>query len=85
MLATSTSHMILVSVRASGMSQPGTSVTISTGGFSQTVPTDDCGSAYFGGLSNGTYSISAAKTGYTTFNASNVSISGHVFYPISLD
>jgi hypothetical protein len=78
--------MALVSVRDNaGNPVPEASVTVTSGAFNDTATTDACGSAYFGAISSGTYSISASKTGYTTFNASGVSVSGHVFYPVSFE
>jgi hypothetical protein len=78
--------MMLVSVHDNaGASLANASVTASRSGFTKTVSTDSCGSAYFGGLTSGTYSLTAVKSGYTTFNAANVSVTGHVFYPVSMD
>jgi hypothetical protein len=83
-LATSTTNMLLVSVRDTAGAVPGAAVTI-TGPTDDTVMTDACGSAYFGGIGSGSYSIGVSKAGYTTFNASSVPVSSHVFYPVSLD
>lgn len=85
MIGSSTSNMVLVNVSDASGAVSGASVTLTSGGYVNTVTSDSCGSAYFGGLSSGTYSISASKTGYTTFNASGVTVSGHVFYPASLE
>jgi hypothetical protein len=85
-LASSTPNMALVTVRdASGVAVAGASVTLTSGGYSKTLSTDSCGAAYFNALSSGTYTVDASKTGYTTFNVSGVSVSGHVFYPVSLE
>lgn len=85
MLASSTSNMVLVTVSDTNGPVAGASVTLSNGGaYTQVVTSDACGSAYFGSLSSDTYSVTVAKTGYTTFNATGVSISGHGFYPVSL-
>jgi len=84
-LATSTPNMALVSVRDASGPVAGASVTLSGTGYDETVTTDACGSAYFGSVPATSYAITAAKTGYTTFNASGVSISGHVFYPVSFE
>lgn len=85
MVASSTSNMVLVTVTSQNVPVAGAAVTVTDGGsYMQTVTTDSCGSAYFGGLAGGSYNISAAATGYTTFNATGVSISGHVFYPVPL-
>lgn len=86
-LGSSTTNMILISTRtAANAPIAGASVQLTNGGaYTKTIVTDSCGSAYFGGLTSGTYSVSASKTGYTTFNASNISVSGHMFYPVSLE
>lgn len=84
-VSTSTANRVLVSVRDSAGALPGTSVTLSGGAYNKTVFADACGSAYFGGLSAGTYSLSASKSGYTTFNASGITVTGHVFYPVSME
>jgi hypothetical protein len=85
MVSTSTTNMILVSVRDTNGGVPGTSVTLSRSGFTKTVTTDSCGSAYFGSLSSASYDLTASKTGYTTFNVSGITISGHVFYPVTME
>lgn len=85
MIGSSTANMVLVSVHDASGAVAGAAVTLSSGGYTKTLPSDGCGSAYFGGLGSGTYSVSAAKTGYTTFNASGVTVSGHVFYPVPLE
>jgi len=84
-LATSTSNMALITVHNASGPIAGAAVTLTGAGYDKTVTTDVCGSAYFGALSATSYAITAAKTGYTTFNASNVPISGHIFYPISFE
>lgn len=82
-IGSSTANMMLVNVSSVNVPVAGASVTVSNGsGYTQTVTSDSCGSAYFGGLTSGSYNISASATGYTTFNATGVSISGHVFYPV---
>lgn len=83
--ATSTANMVLVSVRDVNGAVGGAAVTLSSGGYTKTLTSDTCGSAYFGALSSGTYSVSVVKAGYTTFNATGISVSGHVFYPASLE
>lgn len=80
-LGAPTTNTILVSVLDSnGAPVSGAGVTLSKTGYTQTVNTTACGTAYFGGLSSGTYALSASKTGYTTTSYPNVSISGHTFY-----
>ncbi len=85
LVSSSTSNRVLISVRDAAGALPGTSVTLTSGAYSKIVSTDSCGSAYFGGLTSGTYSVSAAKSGYTTFTASGLTATGHVFYPISME
>ena len=85
MIGSSTTNMMLVSVHDANGAVGNASITLTSGGYTKTLTSDSCGSAYFGGLSSGTYSVSAAKTGYTTFNASGITVSGHVFYPAPLD
>jgi hypothetical protein len=85
LLGSSTPNMVLVTVRDDTAPVSGATVTLTIGATSRVVTTDACGSAYFGTLTSGSYSVTASKTGYTTFNATGVSVSGHSFYPISLD
>jgi hypothetical protein len=85
LIASTTSNMTLVSVRDVNGAIPGASVTLSRAGYTKTVTTDSCGSAYFGSLSSASYDLSASKTGYTSFNATGITISGHVFYPVSME
>lgn len=85
MIASSTANMALITVTSQNGPVAGASVTVTNGGsYTQTVASDSCGSAYFGGLSSGSYNITVVATGYTTFNATGVSLSGHVFYPVPL-
>ena len=86
MLIAPTSNSVLISVRDTVSALPGASVTLSRTGYSKTVTTTACGSAYFGSLTSASdYSISVSKSGYTTVNASGVSVSGHAFYAASID
>ena len=80
-----TSNSVLVSVRdTSGAYVPGAVVTLSRTGYSATMTTSACGTAYFGGLtSSSVYSVQISKTGYTTTSTTNVNISGHLFYATS--
>lgn len=56
---------------------PGALVTLSRTGYTRSVLSSSCGVAYFGGLPAETdYTVSAAKSGYTTTSLSNVSVSG---------
>lgn len=80
---TSNSLRVLVTDN-NGVVQSGARVTISHGSFSKTVTSSSCGSAYVGGLTAAdTYSVSIAKTGYTTSTFSNVSVSGASLYSAS--
>ncbi len=57
------------------------SVTLSRTGFSETVASSACGSAYFGSLANASdYSLTVAKSGYTTVTVSGLTISGATTY-----
>jgi hypothetical protein len=84
-LGTQTSNSALVSVTdSSGNLIPGVSVTLSRSGYSKTVTTSGCGTAYFGGLTSATdYMVSISKAGYTSTNATNVAISGETLYAMS--
>lgn len=84
-LSTSTANMMLVSVRDAAGPVANASVALTHSGVTKTVLTDSCGSAYFGSLSSTNYDISISKSGYTTFNATAVPISGHIFYAATLD
>ncbi len=80
-----TSNSVLVSVRDStGAYVTGATVTLSRTGFSQTVTTGACGTAYFGSLSaSSAYTVQINKTGYTTTSNTNVNVTGHIFYATS--
>lgn len=83
-LSSATTNMILVAVRDNtGANVSGATVTVSKVGYSNSVDTSSCGTAYFGGLSSGTYTVTIQKTGYTTTSDTNVDISGHTFYDAS--
>lgn len=85
-LAASTANMMLASVRDNaGAAIAGATVTLARSGFTKTVTSDSCGSAYFGALASGTYSLTASKTGYTTFNAAGITVSSQVFYSVTMD
>ncbi|MDB5245159.1 MAG: Autotransporter adhesin [Parcubacteria group bacterium] len=85
-LASSTTNMLLVSVSTSAGGLSGATVTLSRTGFTKTVTTTACGSAYFGGITSSSgYTISVSKSGYTTFSASSITLSGHTFYAASLE
>lgn len=84
-LGPATSNSMLVSVTdSSGNLVPGATVTLSRTGYSQTVTTSSCGTAYFGGISSATdYAVTVSKTGYTGNSASGVTVSGETLYAIS--
>ena len=84
-LGPQTSNSALVSVTdSSGNLVPGTTVTLSRTGYTSTVTTSACGTAYFGGVTAGSsYTVSISKTGYTSTNDTGVSISGETLYAIS--
>jgi hypothetical protein len=85
-LATSTTNMLLVSVSSSAGGLAGATVTLSRTGFTKTVTTTACGSAYFGGITSSSgYTITVSKSGYTTFSASGITLSGHTFYAASIE
>lgn len=84
-LATSTSGSMLALVSNGTTAIAGASVTLSRGAFTSTVSTDTCGNAYFGSLTPATdYSVNVAKSGFTNYGATNVSISGQLINPITL-
>jgi type II secretory pathway pseudopilin PulG len=81
LLGTSTTNSLLVSINSSSVAVPGALVTLSRSGYTSTVSSDSCGSAYFGGIGAATdYALSVVKTGYTTFSATNLSVSGKTNY-----
>jgi hypothetical protein len=62
----------------------GATVTVSRSGFTQSMLTSACGTAYFGSLtSSSAYTVQISKTGYTTTSSTNVNITGHIFYATS--
>lgn len=83
-LGTNSTNAFLVTVRDNaGNIVPGVTVTLAKSGYTGNVNTSSCGTAYFGSLASGTYSVTITKTGYTTTTYSNVSVSGHGFYNAS--
>lgn len=84
-LGPQTSNSALISVTDDmGNLIPGASVTLSRSGYSQTVITSSCGTAYFGGLTSASdYTVAISDSGYTSTNATGVSISGDTLYSIS--
>lgn len=85
-LGTKTSNAMLVTVRDSaGAPVSGASVTLSRTGYTSTVTTGSCGTAYFGGVTATSYSVAVSKAGYTTDTYTNVPVSGMTFYGALLD
>lgn len=83
-LGPATTNTVLVAVRdSSDVPVPGATVTLSRSGYTSTVTSSACGTAYFGGLTSATYTLTADKSGYTTATYSSVPISGHLFYEAS--
>jgi len=84
-IGSSTANALLVSTNdSSGNAISGASVTLSRTGFSQTVTSSSCGTAYFGGVgAHSDYSLSATSG---ALNASylNVPISGYSTYAAML-
>lgn len=86
LLGTQTTNSMLVTVTdSSGNLVPGASVTLSRSGYSETVTSSSCGTAYFGNLTASTdYTIGLVKTGYTTNTITGVTVSGgQTFYAAS--
>ncbi|MBU6323503.1 MAG: carboxypeptidase regulatory-like domain-containing protein [Patescibacteria group bacterium] len=78
--ATANSLRVLVSDNA-GSAVGGASVTLADAGYSKTVSSSSCGDAYFGGVPAATdYTVTIAKTGYTTTQFTNVAVSGETVY-----
>ncbi len=86
-LGARTTHAILVTVKDNiGGVVSGASVTLARPGFTQTITTSTCGSAYFGAVSSANdYTVTISKSGYTTEVYTNVPVSGHIFYGTSFD
>ncbi len=83
-LVASTTNRLLVNVQdSSGAPVSGATVTLSLAstGYSKTVSSSACANAYFGGLSSSDkYTITIAKSGYTTSTLNNVLVSKQSFY-----
>ncbi|MBI5405603.1 carboxypeptidase regulatory-like domain-containing protein [Candidatus Kaiserbacteria bacterium] len=77
-LAPVPSHSLRVVVTDNaGAAVDGASVTVARAGFSQTVPSSSCGSAYFDTLASASdYTVTIAKIGYTTTDFTGISVSG---------
>lgn len=80
-LGSSTPHSLLITTNDVVGAVPGAAVTLSRSGYNKTVVSDSCGSAYFGSISTASdYSVTATKAGYTTYSASNVSVTTHDYH-----
>jgi hypothetical protein len=87
-LSTRTTNALVASIISATSSAPiiGATVTLTRTGFSSSVTTTSCGAAYFGGLTSASdYTLSVSKTGYTSFNATGITVSDHIFYEAALD
>ncbi|MBI5457687.1 carboxypeptidase regulatory-like domain-containing protein [Candidatus Kaiserbacteria bacterium] len=86
-LAAQTANSLLVDVKNnSGTTISGGSVRLTKGGsYDATVTTDACGQAFFGGLTNGNYSVSASSTGYQTYSADGIDVTGTTRFSIVLN
>ncbi|MDO8561216.1 MAG: carboxypeptidase regulatory-like domain-containing protein [bacterium] len=82
-----TTNSLLVDVKNStGTSISGATVRLKKGGsYDQTMIGDACGQAFFDGLTNGNYSIDVSATGYQTYSASGVNVSGASRLSVSLN
>jgi len=80
-----TAHSLRVIVTDKfGAVQGHASVMLSKAGYTKTVQSSACGSAYFGALTAGTtYTVTIEKAGYTTTVFSAVSVSGSSLYSAS--
>jgi hypothetical protein len=81
---TSLSLPVKVTAAASGALVEGASVRLYKSGYDVTQSTDACGQTFFSGLTTGAYSLSVAKSGYTTFNGSSINATSTV-YQVSLN
>ena len=65
----------------------GATVELSRDAFSETVLTDSCGNAYFGGFAtpHDDYTLTISKTGYTTTGFDGVLVSGQSFYDATFE
>lgn len=85
-LGDATTHRLLVSVHAAGAPVEGASVTLSRTGYSETVTTSACGTAYFGGVASANdYALSASAPGQTTVNATGVAVSSQSFHVLTFE
>ena len=82
MLGPVTTNSLLVNVRdAGGAVVSGAGVTLSRTGFSETITSSSCGTAYFGGVTAAAdYTVQLSKSGYTTTTHTPVPVSGKTYY-----
>ena len=83
MLAPHTAHSLLVDLRSSGGTMvPGATVRLTRGAIDTTVTADNCGQAFFSGLSSGTpgagnpYTIEVTAPEFAPYSTADVSVSG---------
>ena len=75
--APSANYLRVLVTDNAGAPVAGATVTLANTGYSSTVTSSACGSAYFPNLAASTsYTVTIAKSGYTTTSASGVSVSG---------
>jgi hypothetical protein len=79
-LAPHSTNSLAVKVTSSGALITGASVRLYKTGYNTTQTADACGQTFFSGLSSGTYSLTVTATGHSTYNASNISVSGQTQY-----
>ena len=86
-LSPHTSDSLLVDVKNSaGAILSGASVNLTKGGsYDQIIIADACGQSFFGGLTNGNYSISVSAAGYQPYTASGVNVTGTSRLSVSLN
>jgi hypothetical protein len=82
--APSTNYLRVLVTDSAGASVPNAQVTLARTGYTETVSTSVCGSAYFGHLSAATdFTVTIAKSGYTTTSFTGVAVSGATVYDAS--
>jgi len=78
-LAAHTTNSLLVDVRsaATGALIPGATVVVSRTGYSGNIKADVCGQSFFSGIASANdYTINVSASGYVTYNASAITVSG---------
>ncbi len=80
-LGSSTARSLLINTNDAAGVVSGATVTLSRSGYTKTVLSDSCGSAYFGALAAASdYSVTVTKAGYTTYSAANVTVATHDYH-----